>query len=160
MGMREVTPKELQKLNDKSFKETQKYFRRRLREVAAGGDKEVTYNPNNYACDDQIKPWLEGLGFTVKQTNPLWCKITWPESLTEKEVILLTKPVAAKTYCHPASKPVQDGKPAWYLHHWTKCPTQWDYICSCCNEHSEYATKFCPNCGAKMHLEEDKHGTR
>ena len=120
MGMKEITPKELRKLNDKSFKETQKYFRRRLRETATSGDKEVTYNPNNYACGDQIKPWLEGLGFTVKHTNPFWCRVTWPESLTEKEVILLTKPVAAKTYCHP---------------------------------------KFCPNCGAKMHLEEDKHGT-
>lgn len=77
--MREVTPKELQKLNDKSFKETQIFFRRRLREIATNGDKEITYNPNNYSCGDQIKPWLEGLGFTVKQTSPFWCKITWPE---------------------------------------------------------------------------------
>jgi hypothetical protein len=79
MAMREVTPKELQELNAHSFKETQRYFRRRLREIAADGGKEITYNPDNYACGDQIKPWLEGLGFTAKQTNPLWCKITWPE---------------------------------------------------------------------------------
>jgi hypothetical protein len=77
--MKEITPKELQKLNDKSFKATQRYFRRRLRESAADGDKEITYNPDNYACGDQIKPWLEGLGFTVKQTTPFSCKITWPE---------------------------------------------------------------------------------
>ena len=100
--MREVTPKESQKLNDKSFKETQRFFRRRLREIAASGDKEITYNPNNYACGDQIKPWLEGLGFTVKQTSPFWCKITWPEEedilerLRSEAFKILTQPMPAK----------------------------------------------------------------
>ena len=82
--MKEITPKELQKLNNKSFKETQQYFRRRLRETAARGDKEIAYNPNNYACGNQIKPWLEGFGFTVKQINPFLCKITWPEEEEKK----------------------------------------------------------------------------
>ena len=33
---------------------------------------------------------------------------------------------------------------------WTFDPHPYDYVCSCCNGHSEYKTKYCPNCGAKM----------
>lgn len=77
--MREVTPKELQKLNDKSFKETQKIFRRRLREIAKEGNVHAEYQPKDYKCGEQIKPWLESLGFKVKEIGPSWCKITWPE---------------------------------------------------------------------------------
>ena len=159
-GKKEVSPAEMRELNEKSFKKTQAIFRRRLREIAAGGENKAKYKEDDYCAGEYIKGWLRSLGFTCKDIGwGGWVEITWPESLTEKEVVVLTKPARGKTYCHPMSKPVQDGKPAWYLHHWTKCPTQWDYICSCCNEHSEYATKFCPNCGAKMHLEEDKNGT-
>ena len=159
-GKKEISPAEMRELNEKSFKKTQAIFRRRLREIAAGGENKAKYKEDDYCAGEYIKGWLRSLGFTCKDVGwGGWVEITWPESLTEKEVTLLTKPVVGKTYCHPMSKPVQDGKPAWYLHHWTKCPTQWDYICSCCNEHSEYATKFCPNCGAKMHLEEGKNGT-
>lgn len=78
--MREVSPKELQKLNDKSFKSTQKIFRRRLREIAEGGSKEATYKAENYCCGEQIKPWLESLGFQVKSNGwGSWYKITWLE---------------------------------------------------------------------------------
>ena len=31
---------------------------------------------------------------------------------------------------------------------WLECG--WDYVCSECKEYSEYKTRFCPNCGAKM----------
>ena len=76
--MREVTLKELQKLNDKSFKNTQKIFRRRLREVAANGSNEATYKANDYCCGEQIKPWLESLGFQVRYKGwGSWYEITW-----------------------------------------------------------------------------------
>ena len=78
--MREVSPKELQKINRKSFKSTQNIFRRRLRKIAAGGSKEATYKADDYCCGEQIKPWLESLGFQVKSFG--WgshYKITWPE---------------------------------------------------------------------------------
>ena len=147
--MREVTPKELQKLNDKSFKETQRFFRRRLRETATDGDKEITYNPNNYACGDQIKPWLEGLGFTVKQTGPFSCKITWPEEedlverLRSETVKILTQPMSAKvTWGLNINRET--------LGVWTRDTNQWDYVCSACGKHSEYKTDFCCNCGKKM----------
>jgi hypothetical protein len=147
--MREVAPKELQKLNDKSFKATQRYFRRRLRERAADGDKEITYNPNNYACGDQIKPWLEDLGFTVKQTNPLWCKITWPEEediierLRSESIKILTQPMPAKVHYAIGWLNAEYGT-------WSKDMAQYDYVCSKCGKHSMYKTDFCCNCGKKM----------
>jgi hypothetical protein len=147
--MREIAPKELQKLNDKSFKATQRYFRRRLRESAADGDKEITYNPNNYACGDQIKPWLEGLGFTVKQTNPFWCKITWPEEedlierLRSESIKILTQPMPAKVHYAIGWLNTEYGT-------WSKDITQYDYVCSKCGKHSMYKTDFCCNCGKKM----------
>lgn len=78
--MREVSPKELQKLNDKSFKNTQKIFRRRLREIAADGDNEAKYKPSEYCCGDRIADWLRSLGFTVKEIDSIWFAITWPYS--------------------------------------------------------------------------------
>ena len=77
--MREVTPKELQKLNDKSFKSTLKIFRRRLREIAADGENKAKYKPEDYCFGEYIADWLKSLGFTVKQVNPIWCEVTWPE---------------------------------------------------------------------------------
>lgn len=77
--MKEISPKELQKINDKSFKKTQKIFRSSLREIAADGEKKAKYKPDNYCCGDRIADWLRSLGFTVKQINPIWCEIIWPE---------------------------------------------------------------------------------
>lgn len=37
-----------------------------------------------------------------------------------------------------------------YKASWIFDKISWDYICSKCKEHSEYATKYCPNCGIKM----------
>lgn len=189
--MKEVTPQELRKYNEKSFKNTQKIFRRRLREIAAGGENKAKYKPNDYCCGERIADWLKSLGFTVKQVNPFWCEVTWPEEedilerLHSEQFKILTQPMSAKVHyaigwltseekkkvwhmmaqrgdrkqCHPEADCLKSGKPAWYLYHWKNDPIQWDYICSCCDEHSEYKTKFCPNCGAKMHIEEDKNGT-
>lgn len=187
MVVREISPKELQELNDKSFKDTQKIFRRRLREIAAGGNTHAEYQPKDYKCGEQIKPWLENLGFKVKEIGPSWCKVTWPEEedfierLHSETFKILTQPLPAEAHyaigwlkseekkkvwhmmaqrgdrkqCHPEADCLKSGNPAWYLYHWKDDPIQWDYICSCCDEHSEYRTKFCPNCGAKMQIEKE-----
>lgn len=102
--MREVTPKELQRLNDKSWKETQKIFRRRLREIAAGGENKAKYKPDDYCMGDRIAEWLKLLGFTVKQINPIWCEVTWPEEedlverLRSETFNILTQPMPAKVH--------------------------------------------------------------
>lgn len=157
--MKEVTPKELRKLNGKSFKRTQKIFRRRLREIAAGGSKEATYRANEYCCGEQIKPWLESLGFQVKNLG--WgshYKITWPEE-EEEDVLkrlrsegfkILTKPVpCAVTW---GLKIKQEELGFWYFD-----PHCYDYVCSECGKHSEYITHYCPHCGKKLRPTEGRN---
>jgi hypothetical protein len=129
--MREVTPKELQKINNKSFKNTQQIFRRRLREIAAGGEKKTRYNPANYCCGDRIADWLKSLGFTVKQVNPIWCEITWPE---EEDIL-------ERLRRETAERP--EGI-------WRSDYEQFDYVCSECEKHAEYVSDYCPNCGKRM----------
>jgi hypothetical protein len=76
--MKEVTPKELRELNADSFKETQKIFRRRLREIAKSGENKAKYNEDDYCAGDYIAGWLRSLGFTVKRVGPSgWHEITW-----------------------------------------------------------------------------------
>lgn len=161
--MREVSPKELQKLNDKSFKSTQKIFRRRLRKIAAGGSKEATYKAEDYCCGELIKPWLESLGFQVKNKGwGSWYKITWPEeeNIIERlcrecaPILNSTLPEAARDAVNKLTFIKKEVFGEWIFD-----PHPYDYVCLCCNEHSEYKTKFCPNCGAKMHIEEDENGT-
>lgn len=122
--MKEISPKELQKLNNKSFKSTQKIFRKRLREIAAGGENKVRYRPDNYCCGDRIADWLKSLGFTVKQINPIGYEITWPE---EEDI--------CEKLCEGT---------------WRKDMKQYDYVCSVCGKHAEYVSDHCPNCGKKM----------
>ena len=154
--MREVTPKELQELNDKSFKNTQKIFRRRLREIAADGENKAKYKPDDYCCGDRIAEWLKSLGFTVKQVNPIWCEITWPEEeeicekLRRECLPILTQPKSATVHYAIGWLNSEEKQKAATLGVWTRDTIQWDYVCSACGKHSEYKTDFCCNCGKKM----------
>lgn len=154
--MREVTPKELQKLNSKSFKNTQKIFRRRLREIAAGGENKAKYNPDDYCCGDRIADWLKSFGFTVKQVNPIWCEITWPE---EEDILerfrgetfkILTQPMPAKVHYAIGWLRSEEKKKAMASGEWTFDSHTYDYACSECGKHSEYTSPYCPNCGKKL----------
>ena len=142
--MREVTPKELREYNEKSFKETQKIFRRRLREIAAGGNKVALYCKTEYCFGEQIKPWLESLGFTVKQDRRLnWYEVTWPE---EEDIL-------ERLRRETAEKLTQPEKFTWGVHvkrpegTWKRDYEQFDYFCSECEKHAEYVSDYCPNCG-------------
>ncbi len=156
--MREVAPKELQKLNSKSFKKTQKIFRRRLREIAADGNNEATYKANDYCCGEQIKPWLESLGFQVKDKGwGTWYEITWPE---EEDIIERLRrecmPILNSSLPDAARRAIdglkvkQEESGTWKLD-----PFSCDYVCSACGKHSEYKTDFCCNCGTKMIKEKE-----
>lgn len=139
--MREVSPKELQKLNDKSFKSTQKIFRRRLRKIAAGGSKEATYKENEYCCGELIKPWLESLGFQVKNIGwGSYYKITWPD---EEDALKRLRVPVKFTWGVRLERFEEERE--WIYH-----PVQHDYVCSGCGKHAEYTTLYCPNCGKKM----------
>lgn len=158
--MREVTPKELRELNKKSFKNTQKIFRRRLREIAADGENKAKYQEKDYCAGERIKDWLRSLGFTCKEIGcGGWVEITWPEEadilkqLRSEQVEFLTRPIPMKFTWGVKIERKELGT-------WKFDPSSpYDYVCSACGKHSEYKTDFCCNCGTKMYIEGDKNGT-
>lgn len=136
--MKEISPKELQKLNDKSIKAEKKIFRRRLREIAAGGRVEADFDKGHFCHEDEIITWLRSLGFKVT-AGAYKYHITWPETEApdkKKEWHMMVQR-GDRRQCHPEAVCLKSGNPAWYLYHWKHDPIQWDYICSCCDEHSE-----------------------
>lgn len=146
--MKEVTPKELQKLNDKSFKAEKKLFRRRLREIAAGGRNEADFDKGHFVHEDEIITWLHSLGFKVTAGTYKYY-ITWPEEedileKLRKEVNdIWSRRIPTKFTWGVKIERETSGV-------WTRDTNQWDYVCSACGKHSEYKTKYCPNCGVKM----------
>lgn len=154
--MREVTPKELREYNEKSWKETQKIFRRRLREIAAGGESKAKYKPDDYCCGDRIEGWLKSLGFAVKQVNPIWCEVTWPEEedilerLRSESFKILTQPMPAEVHYAIGWLNSEEKKKAVASGEWIFDSHTHDYVCSECGKHSEYISPYCPNCGKKL----------
>ena len=147
--MREVTPKKLQKLNSKSFKKIQKIFCRRLREIAANGSKQADFDKGHFSHEDEIITWLRSLGFKVTAGTYKYY-ITWPEEediierLRNETFKILTQPKPATvTHVEKLSK-IEFG--------WNYDTTRYDFVCSCCNEHSEYTSNYCPHCGAKTYV--------
>ena len=149
--MREVTPKELREYNEKAFKDTQKLFRRRLREIAVNGGIQADFNKGHFSCEDEIITWLRSLGFKVT-TGTYKYYITWPEEedvleKLRKEVNdIWSRRVPVKFTWGVRLEREEPGN-------WMKDNVQWDYVCSACGKHSEYATDFCCNCGKKMIVE-------
>lgn len=151
--MKEVSPKKLQKLNDKSFKNIQKLFRRRLREIAAGGRNEADFDKGHFVHEKRVVDWLQGLGFMVKEgTNKYY--ITWPEKDALEEFCseafkIFTRPMSARVFGVAKLKHLDEER------EWRFDPHLYDYVCSGCGKHSEYKTPYCPNCGAKMKEEKE-----
>ena len=146
--MREVTPQELQKLNDKSIKAEKKIFRRRLREIAAGGRNEADFDKGHFVHEDEIIAWLRSLGFKVTAGTYKYY-ITWPEEdvierFRKEAFKILTQPKPATVTCVEKLSKIEFG--------WNYDTTRYDFVCSCCNEHSEYTSNYCPHCGAKMYV--------
>ena len=149
--MREVTPKKLQKLNNKSFKAEKKIFRRRLREIAANGKKQADFDKGHFSHEDEIITWLRSLGFKVTAGTYKYY-ITWPE---EEDIIERLRrecmPILNSTLPEAARRAIDGLKvKGEELGTWTKDNVQWDYVCSACGKHSEYTSPYCPNCGKKM----------
>ena len=65
-GKKEISPVEMRELNEKSFKNTQAIFRRRLREIAVNGENKAKYKEGDYCSGEYIKGWLRSLGLDRK----------------------------------------------------------------------------------------------
>lgn len=118
-----------------------------MREIAADGEKKAKYKPDNYCCGDRIADWLKSLGFTVKQINPIWCEVTWPE---EEDILERLRNETAKILARPIKFTWGVRLEREELGTWQFDPHPYDYVCSACGNHSEYTTPYCPNCGKKM----------
>jgi predicted transcriptional regulator len=147
--MKEITPKELQKLNNKSIKAEKKIFRRRLREIAAGGRNEADFDKGHFLHEDEIITWLRSLGFKVTAGT---CKyyITWPEEedaleKLRKEVNDIWARRIPVNFTWGVRLERFEEEREWIYH-----SVQHDYVCSGCGKHAEYTTLYCPNCGKKM----------
>ena len=147
--MRKVTPKELQKLNDKSIKAEKKIFRRRLREIAANGSKQADFDKGHFVHEDEIITWLRSLGFKVTAGTYKYY-ITWPEEediierLRNQTFKILTQPMFANVTWGLRLERFEEER-EWVYH-----PVQHDYVCSGCGKHFEYTSPYCPNCGKKL----------
>ena len=153
--MREVSPKELQKLNDKSIKAEKKLFRRRLREIAASGKTEADFDKGHFSHEDEIITWLRSLGFKVTAGTYKYY-ITWPEEedilerLRSETFKILTQPMPAKVHYAIGWLHSEEKKKAVASGEWTFDPHCYDYVCSECGKHAEYTSPYCPNCGKKL----------
>lgn len=155
--MKEVSPKELRERNEKSWKETQKIFRRRLREIATGGQHNATYKMDDYCFGERIQPWLESLGFRVKPTNLSWYEVTWSEEEGVLERLREYMPILNNSLPETARRAIDRLKVKQKeLGTWRPDPSCYDYVCSACGKHSEYKTDFCCNCGKRMIIKEEK----
>ena len=154
--LKEITAQMANELTHKSknnsFERHKKFFMQRIKKIAENGEYVAHFSTNEYDDWKEISEWLSGLGFHVtKPVNGVVVYVKWGDEH-------LAKLEKFKTDYSSNSKSVKDDKAEQYCYHWVTDCVQWDYICSCCNEHSEYKTKYCPNCGAKMYIGEDENG--
>ena len=67
--MKEVSPKEMRKHCNKSLKRVKRGFRKRMREIAKDGYNYGKMKVGEFAQEDAIIAWLEGLGFTISRDD-------------------------------------------------------------------------------------------
>ena len=133
---------------DKQFDDYKEQLVERI--AKAANDGEFSLHVNTYSAHGrwaELKQWLESLGFVVGwNANNLMTVIKWDDvSIAEIEMVTKPKPATVEHY---------GPTPAGVSYAWEFDPHPYDYVCFHCKEHSEYKTKYCPNCGAKMIVEE------
>lgn len=135
-------------VRDEQFEDYKERLIERINKAA--NDGEFSLPVNTYSAHGrwaELKQWLESLGFVVGwNANNLMAVIKWDDvSIAEIEMVTEPKP-ATVIYVEKLNK-IEFG--------WRFDPHPYDYVCTCCSEHSEYKTKYCPNCGAKMIVEKE-----
>ena len=116
----------------------------KIRETAEQGY--FHYDVNCFGCPDscwkEISEWLISLGFVIYEHMNFTATIKW-DDVSIAEIEMKTKPKPAVTTFDKVSR-IEFG--------WNYDTTRYDFVCSCCNEHSEYTSNYCPHCGAKMYV--------
>lgn len=129
---------------DKQFDDYKERLVERI--TKAANDGEFSLQVNTYSARGrwaELKQWLENLGFVVGwNANNLMAVIKWDDvSITKIEMV--TEPKPAVTTLNKISR-IEFG--------WDYDGNRYDFVCSCCHEHSEYTSNYCPHCGAKTYV--------
>ena len=129
---------------EKAFKEHQKLFMIRIKEMAERGEFYATFSICDYMEDwERLSEWLRSLGFHV--TRPVNGSVVWikwdDNSIIKKAMTTESKSSTVERY---------GLTPTGVSYAWELDSQSYDYVCFHCKKHSEYKTKYCPNCGAKM----------
>lgn len=75
--MKEISPAEMKRRNEKGQNKMKKALRKAIRSAADEGYNNVNFNPKEFACPETIKEWLTGLGFEVVSCCPTRIEIRW-----------------------------------------------------------------------------------
>lgn len=129
---------------DEQFEDYKEQLVERITKTA--NDGEFSLPVNTYSARGrwaELKQWLESLGFVVGwNANNLMAVIKW-DDISIAEIEMKTKPKPVVTTFDKVSR-IEFG--------WNYDTTRYDFVCSYCNEHSEYTSNYCPHCGAKMYV--------
>lgn len=111
-----------------------------IHRLASRGSVSGKLNKTEWDCFDKLIEWLEGLGYECTKCG-------------ETTYVRWGRPIKKVFEAEPKNLA---STPSEVFYIWEKDEVQYDYICYRCKEHSEYATRFCPNCGAKMIMKEEQ----
>ena len=139
---------------EEAWEDYKKKVRDRMKEVISEGKFECFIN--QLACPSgrwkETMEWLRDLGYVVSwQCGNTMARVKWDDSSIAKlnrDDASLYRALRAQEVREEKDLLKQKEEPDSFI--WIFDPHPYDYICSCFNEHSEYRTKYCPNCGAKM----------
>jgi hypothetical protein len=119
---------------DEEFQIYKKQLMERVNTAANEG--EFCLHVNTFSAKGhwgELKSWLESLGFTVGwNAGNIMAVVKWDDDSIAKQT-MATNPARADS--------IKFG--------WHYDTTRYDFVCSCCHEHSEYTSDYCPHCGAK-----------
>ena len=123
---------------EEEFAREKKVVMDNIHRLASRGSVSGKLTKAEWDCFDKLIEWLEGLGYECDKCGEA-VYVRWGKPIKKANEAELKNLAPA---------------PSGISFVWEKDEVQYDYICYRCKEHSEYATRFCPNCGAKMIVKE------
>ena len=76
--MKNITAEKARKNTSRHFKDAQRFFMKRLKEISKQGNSSGTFNPKDYQMHlDELLAWLKDLGFVCNQESDDLIRIIW-----------------------------------------------------------------------------------